>query len=196
MSKPVQLTQSWVQAMTKPGFHSQMAYAGFAGIGVCFVGFRLTSVYVPDVSNLWVGLGFTLVTMLPLLLYLREKGFFYLADSILTIFWALFYYVFLFFATTLAARLGMGIALQDSRFAQLDKLLSVNIPSIVTWSTHHWFGRAANKSYPLLFPLMCIAVLLPVLVGKVKHTQQFLKANILAFALSLPLFAMLPAVGP
>jgi hypothetical protein len=196
MIKFVPSAQSWVHGMTKPGFHLQMAYAGIAGIVACFVGFRLTSVRVPDVGNMWVGLGFTLVTLLPLLLYLRERGMSYVVDSILTIFWALFYYIFLFFATALAARLGMSIGLQDSRFVQLDKLLRVDIPGIITWSSHHWFGQVANKSYPLLFPLMWIAVLLPILVGKVKNTQQFLTANMVAFALGLPLFALLPAIGP
>ncbi len=196
MSKFVQLNQSWVQTMTKPGFHLQMAYAGITGIIACFVGFRFTSVHVPDVGNLWVGLGFILAILLPLFLYLRERGMLYLADSILTIFWALFYYVFLFFAATLAARLGMGIRLQDSHFAQLDKLLRIDIPGLVSWSSHHWFGQLVNKCYPLLFPLMWIAVLLPILAGKIRYTRKLLTANVVAFALSLPLFALLPAIGP
>ncbi len=196
MSKFLQLPQSWIQAKTKPGFHFQMAYAGIAGIIACFVGFRFTSVHVPDLGNLLGGLGFILATLLPLLLYLRERGMFYLADSILTIFWALFSYVFLFFAATLAARLGMGIGLQDLHFAEFDKLLRVDIPGLVSWSSRHWFGELANKCYPLLFPLMCIALILPILAGKLHYTQKFLIANFVAFALSLPFFALLPAIGP
>jgi hypothetical protein len=196
MIKLVPSAQSWAQVMTKPGFHLQMAYAGIAGIVACFVGFRFTSVHVPNVGELWLGLGFTLLVLLPLVLYLREKGLSYLADSILTIFWALFYYIVLFFLASLAGRLGMGISLQDERFVQLDKLLRVDVPGIITWSSHHWFGQMANESYPLLFPMMWVAVLLPILVGKVRHTQQFLTANLVAFALSLPLFGLLPAIGP
>jgi membrane-associated phospholipid phosphatase len=44
--------------------------------------------------------------------------------------------------------------------------------------------------------LLPLAVLLPVLAGRLKYAKEFLVANLISFAIGLPLFALLPAVGP
>jgi membrane-associated phospholipid phosphatase len=100
------------------------------------------------------------------------------------------------FPVTVAARLGMGIGLQDMHFAQWDRLLGVHVPGIVAWTSRHRLESLSNKCYFLLFPLMQISIFLPILAGKVKHAQQFLAANLVAFALGLPVFALLPGIGP
>jgi hypothetical protein len=196
LSKLAPPARSRFQSLTKPSCNLQMAYAGVAILIVSIVGCHLTSVEVPFAGSTAIGFAFALVAALPLLLYLQEKEKLYLFDSILTIFWALFLTFMLVFPATIAARLGSGIALQDSRFAELDRALGVSTPGIMAWASAHWLGNLVNKSYFLLFPLMRIAILLPVLAGKVKHAQKFLSANVVAFALGLAMFALLPAIGP
>ena len=60
----------------------------------------------------------------------------------------------------------------------------------------HWLGTLLNRSYPWLLPLLAAAAFAPALMGKMKHAREFLLANFAAFAIGLPLFALLPAVGP
>jgi len=90
----------------------------------------------------------------------------------------------------------MGIGLQDLLFAQWDRWLGVHVPDLAAWASTHWLGILANKSYNILFPLMQVAILLPIFTGKVKYAQRFLTTNLVAFALGLPVFAFLPGIDP
>jgi hypothetical protein len=173
-----------------------MFYACTVTLIIGIVGCRLTSIHVPNAGSCAIGVLLLLAMVLPFPLYLKEKGKLYLRDSLLTILWALLLYGILNLPVSVAARLGMGIGLQDSNFAHLDQAIGVNVPSIMAWASNHWLGHLANESYGLLLPLMCTSVLLPTVAGKVKSAQRFLTANLLGFALGLPLFALLPAIGP
>jgi hypothetical protein len=173
-----------------------MVYAGALILVVSILGCRLTSTQVPGAGNFALGLVFALVAILPLLFYLHEKGKLYLRDSLLTILWAFFFTIMLGFPVTVAARLGMGIELQDLRFAQWDRWLGVHVPGIAAWASTHGLGILANKSYNMLFPLMQVAILLPILTGKLKYAQSFLTTNLVAFAIGLPVFALLPGIDP
>ena len=196
MSTSAQRARSRLQALIRPSFNLQMVYAGAVILVVSILGCRLTSTQVPEAGNTALGLALVLVAVLPVLLYLQEKGKLYLRDSLLTILWALFFTVILGFPVTVAARLGMGIGLQDLRFAQWDGWLGVHVPDLAAWASTHWLGILANKSYNILFPLMQVAILLPIFTGKVKYAQRFLTTNLVAFALGLPVFAFLPGIDP
>ncbi len=174
----------------------QMAYASGAILVVSVVGCGLTSVSIPDAATAAIGLGFVLAAIVPLLVYLKEKKRFYLVDSILTILWAFFLFYMLPFPATIAARMGRHIDLQDSHFLQWDSMLGISAPKIIAWVSQVGLAGFLFKTYFLLFPLMQICILLPVLAGKVKRAQHFLIANLAAFAIGLPLFALLPAIGP
>src|SRR4051794_24459747 len=41
-----------------------------------------------------------------------------------------------------------------------------------------------------------MAIVLPAIAGKARAARGYVKANLYAFAIGLPLFALLPAVGP
>jgi membrane-associated phospholipid phosphatase len=43
---------------------------------------------------------------------------------------------------------------------------------------------------------MAVAIFLPALSGRARASREFLLANLIAFAIAAPLFALLPAVGP
>ena len=187
---------SRLQLVIKPGFQIRMLYAGALVLAVSIVGCKLTLIKVPQAASLLIGLGFFAVLLPPFVLYLRERGKSYWCDAALTIFWALFFNVLLFYPVAIAARLGAINRLQDSRFIQLEHSFHINVLSFQAWAASHWLGLLVNRSYPMLFPLMKISILLPVLSGRVKYAQEFLTSNLVAFALGLPLFAMLPAIGP
>jgi len=95
-----------------------------------------------------------------------------------------------------AARLGSHVALKDHQLLQIDRALRVSIPSIQAWATFNWLGRIASPTYPWLFTFMRVAIQLPLLAGRPDGAKRFLTANLIVFAIGIPLFAMFPAVGP
>jgi membrane-associated phospholipid phosphatase len=100
------------------------------------------------------------------------------------------------FPTDIAARLSSHVNLQDSNFVRLDQALGVTVPAIMIWCEHHWIGGMVNMTYTMLAPMIVVAFLLPSLTGRVKAAQTFLTGNLIAFIVGLPVFALLPAVGP
>jgi membrane-associated phospholipid phosphatase len=179
-----------------PAFHWQMAFSTAVILAVIVVGNRLTSIHVQGFGAISIAIALSIAGMLPIPLYWHEKGKSKLRDASLTIPWALILAAILPFPVAVAARLGMNTSLRDTYFAGLDQSLGVSVPGVMAWASGHWLGELANGSYVFLIPMIPICILLPALTGKVKHAQQFLTANLIAFAVGLPLFALLPAVGP
>ena len=196
MSNAASNAQLRVHALLHPGFNLQVAYAGLGLLLVVLFGCPLTSVRVADAGTLALGIGTILIATLPVVLFLHEKKMLYLRDSLLAIISAFLFTLMLGFPVTIAARLGMNIPLQDLRFEHWDRWLGIHVPDIQTWASTHWLGRIANISYMMLFPFMRIAVLLPILTGKLKDAQKFVIANLVAFAIGLPIFALMPGVDP
>lgn len=196
MNKTAFQFRPWVGGLLRPGFNLRMGYASAVLVIVSVLGGRLTLVHDSGVGILSFGIALTVIVMLAPVLYLNEKGKLYLRDAILAIFWALFFSLMLGYPVTVAARLFIGIPLQDARFIEWDRFLGVNVSRISDWSAHHWFGGVISKTYPMLFPFMQLAILLPILTGKVRYAQKFLMANVIAFGIGLPFFALLPGVGP
>lgn len=184
------------RALVHPGFNLQMAYAGAGLLLIAFIGCPLMSIRVANPGTLAIGLGAIAVLTLPVVLYLHEKKKYYLRDSLLTVFWAFFFTLMLGFPVTLAARLGMNIPLQDLRFEQWDSWLGIHVSDIHAWALKHWFGMFAEKCYLQLFTFMQVAILLPIFTGKLKSAQSFIVANLVAFAIGLPFFALLPGIDP
>jgi len=122
------------------------------------------------------------------------KGQIQLRDSALTLPWAALIAVLLPFPLLIAARLRMP--LRDNLFARIDESLGVRVSEIVTWSTHHWLGTLLNHSYGVLVWMLMASIFVPALSGKLSHAQAFIEANLVAFAISVPLFALFPAIGP
>jgi len=177
-------------------FHTQMLCATITILFLSFLGCMLTSVRVPGAFTLLLGLVIGGAAILPFPLYMWDKGWEYLPDALLTILWSFLLYCILNFPVTIAARLGAVAPLHDSHFMQLDSLLGIHVPSIMAWSDAHGFRSFSDKCYYALIPSLWAAVFLPTLAGKARDTQQFLTANLIAFAIGLPIFALLPAIGP
>jgi membrane-associated phospholipid phosphatase len=130
----------------------------------------------------------------PLPIYWHDRGRLDLRESSLVLPWEALLVVVIPYVVLVAARLRMPI--QDSLLGRMDQALGVSVPAIVRWAHHHWLGAICTRTYPLLIPLLAAAALAPALLGKVKYAREFLVANLAAFAIGMPLFALLPAIGP
>ena len=173
-----------------------MSCASLALLIVAVAGCWLEGIRVPNAGSSLMGLALLVAGFLPVPLYLKEKGKPYLRESLLTIAWALLLYGLLHFPVVIAARVGAGVPLKDRSLGGFDRALGVDLPGIVSWTSGHWAGHWISASYVLLIPMMWAAVLVPIVSGRVGDAQRFLRATLIAFALGLPLFVLLPAVGP
>ena len=179
-----------------PRFDRLMAFASAAVLAISFAGCSLTLIRIPDLAATAIGTALLIPIILLIPIYWHEKGKIELRDAALTIPWCLIFRFTLGYTVGIAGKLGMSIPLKDEYFARLDHSLGVYVPGIMEWSLHHWFGNFVSSTYPLLFPMLMISYFLPALTGKVKAAQQFITSNLIAFAVSVPLFGLLPAVGP
>jgi membrane-associated phospholipid phosphatase len=183
-----------IQPQIRHGFHLLMAYACSTLLLIAWVACRLASIQVPEPLSLAIGFVSVSALVCLLAIFWHEKGKVDLRDATLTIPCALLVAMTTPWLVLATARLGMP--LQDALFGRLDQFFGINVSHIVAWASRHWVGTVLNRSYPLLNPLLAIAALLPALTGKVKNARQFVLANLIALAIGLPLFALLPAIGP
>ena len=176
------------------GFHLRMAMAILALLLISLAGCALTGIKLPDLGA-WAIIFLVLSAMLlPIPAYWYEKGRTDLLDSALTLLWAVLIRMIIPISVQVAARLRMP--LQDSFFGRADEHLGVSVPAIMSWASHHWVGGLVNRSYGWVVIMLPLSVLLPVLAGNLKYAKEFLVANLISFAIGIPLFALLPAIGP
>ena len=179
-----------------PRFQLLMLICSAVILVISFTGCWLTSTTIPDCASIAIG-GLLLIPLILLVpLFWHEKGKMNLRDAALTIPWGLFFRFVLPCTVAIAGRLGMAVPLRDDLFVRLDQSLGFNVPAIAAYSAHHWFGNIISGTYALLTPLLCAAILVPALTGKVRNAQQFIVSNLFAFLIGMPLFGFLPAVGP
>ena len=179
-----------------PRFDWLMAFASAAVLAISFAGCRLTLIRIPDLAATAIGTVLLIPIILLIPIYWHEKGKIDLRDAALTIPWCLIFRFALGYTVAVAGRLGMNIPLQDELFVRLDHSLGIYVPGFMEWSSHHWFGNFVSSTYPVLFPMLMVAYFLPALTGKVRAAQQFITSNLIAFAVTVPLFGLFPAVGP
>lgn len=206
MSKTIsatgETTSSPEEAPTSTGgessfaFHVWMAGTAVAVLLISVLGCRLTQVHVPGVSGRIVSAVLVAAMFQAVPLYWHRKGRTALRESSLTVLWAALLWIALPFPVDVAGRLGRAFPLRDALFARVDAHLGVNIAAVAHWSALHWMGRAVNSTYIVLTPLLVLAFLLPGLTGQAKSVKRLLVGNLLAFAVGLPIYACLPAVGP
>jgi membrane-associated phospholipid phosphatase len=182
-----------IQTSANLGFHLRMVYAVATLVIISYAGCRLTSIHT-DISGRVIAIVAMFAMVSPLPIYWHEKGRIAMRESSLVVPWELLLAALLSFPVLIAARLRMP--LQDTLFGGVDQSLGIYVPSIEVGADHHWLGALLNRSYPWLLPLLAAAAFVPALMGKMKHAREFLVANLVAFAIGLPLFALLPAVGP
>src|SRR5216683_5893193 len=175
-------------------FHLRMALAISTLLVISLAGCAITGIKLPDLGAWAIVFVVLSAMLLPLPAYWYEKDRADLLDSALTVLWALLIRMIIPILVQVGARLRMP--LQDSFFGRADEHLGVSVPAIMAWTAHHWLGSVLNRSYAWVVILLPLAVLLPVLAGKLKYAKEFLVANMISFAIGIPLFALLPAIGP
>ncbi|HWE86758.1 MAG TPA: phosphatase PAP2 family protein [Terracidiphilus sp.] len=177
-------------------FHAWMAGTAVAVLLVSVFGCWLTQVHVPEVGGRILAAFIVTAAFQAVPLYWHRKGRIALRESSLTVLWAAVLWIALPFHVDVAARLGRAFPLRDPVFARIDAHLGMNVAALAQWARLHWVGRAVNACYALLLLLLVLAFLLPGLSGKATAVKRLLVGNLVAFAVGLPFFACLPAVGP
>jgi hypothetical protein len=180
----------------RPAFHLQMAYASTFLLTLTFAGSRLMSIRLKEPTDALIAVAIAIVATMPLPLYWHEKGKLHLRDAAFTLSWAFLLAACIPFTVAIAARAGAPMPLQDLRFAWLDQSMAVNVPHIIAMADRLGVSNAINHTYVWLEPFFAFSFLLPALTGKVLPARRFLTSNLIAFAIGLPLFVLLPAAGP
>jgi PAP2 superfamily len=129
-------------------------------------------------------------------IFWHERGRFPERDAALTLPWILVLQTLFFWVPVLSASLAMPLC--DRLYLSLDRSLGINVAAVVAWTARHAaLGVALNYSYHALFPaLLATAILLPPLAGQIVAAERFLLSAAISFLLSLPIFTLLPAIGP
>jgi membrane-associated phospholipid phosphatase len=111
------------------------------------------------------------------------------------VFWSLTLGVLYLPPMYLAAR--CPVPFQDDALASMDRALGVEVTDILRLTEAFpgitWFLGCCYDS--LLF-LLIVAIILPPLCGKMRRAKEYLIAGVVSAALSIPIFAVLPARGP
>lgn len=187
------LTRSRVESNSPARFQSHLAGAALILLVLSIAGCILTGIHVDAGKNLGA-LAAVSIPIAVLAIYWRDQNRPARLDSILVIPWIILLIPMLAFPMLIAARL--RLPLQDTHLARIDHLFGVYVPSIASWARGNTIGSLISKTYSLLIYLLILAALVPALAGKLKRAREFVVANLVAIALGMPLFALLPAVGP
>lgn len=116
-------------------------------------------------------------------------------DAALTLPWIILLKVFITCIVVLSCKL--RLPLRDELFVNMDHVLGFSVPGIMAWmSKHRSVSVVMNDSYPLLGYLLVSAVLVPALAGKREAAERFLIAATISFLMAVPVFTLLPAIGP
>jgi membrane-associated phospholipid phosphatase len=159
----------------------------------CFVGFLIHP------NSHWLttaaaAVALLTVSTLPAIVW-NDTGQFGKRDAALTLPWIIALIVLIPPVVGVLAEL--HLPLRDTLFVKIDSALGFSVPAIDNWvSQHPVLNVLLNRSYDSLMWLIAVAVLLPSLTGRKKAAERFLLANTIAFLTALPVFALLPAIGP
>lgn len=87
--------------------------------------------------------------------------------------------------------------LQDHTLAAIDERLGLTVPAVVNWvGRYAWLKLLLDRSYDSLSALTMIAMILPLVLGKVRVAKELLVAGVLSLIFTAGIFSILPAVGP
>ncbi len=170
-----------------------LIYCAFLGL-VCVAWRRLFSVI--DWQHAVMADGVLLPLLLLPAIFWHERGRFPKRDAALTLPWILVLQTLFFWLPTLSA--GLRMPLRDQLYLSMDRWLGIDVAAVVSWAARHAALEAVlNYSYHWLFPtLLATAILLPPLAGQIVAAERFLLTVAISFLLGLPVFALLPAIGP
>lgn len=176
------------------GFQFFMLAASLLLLGISVTGIWLTS------DSEWKSLPITgTLLILPMLvlpgLFWHERREYSKGDAALTFPWIFLLRLFIPCIAILSCKL--RLPLRDDLFVNMDHALGFSVPGIMAWmSKHRSVSVVLNDSYPLLTYLIVSAALVPALAGKREAAQRFLIAVTISFLIAVPVFTLLPGIGP
>lgn len=149
---------------------------------------------MPDLASSYVVPLVLLAMLLPLPIYWLETNRFGRVDAALILFWAWCENDIIPYMVRATVRLRTPLA--DNWLGRVDQHFGVSVPAIMRWSEHHWIGHLITGTYSWATGFLLAAVLIPVLLQKRMAAKRLLVANLIAFLLCVPVYALMPAVGP
>lgn len=118
-----------------------------------------------------------------------------LRDDALIVFWGLILGTLLNFPIYAATR--CRFPLQDRLLAGIDARIGLQVPVILSWMSHHSTIKSVLAAgYAALMPMIILAAIIPVITRHLKATKEYMTACVIATALTIPVLALMPAVGP
>ncbi|HKI37714.1 MAG TPA: phosphatase PAP2 family protein [Gemmataceae bacterium] len=116
-------------------------------------------------------------------------------NLVLMTFWAVLISNLLLLSMYVAARLSAQPC--DAQLARIDAWLGVEVPDVLRLMEQvPAVGRVLEVCYGTLIFLMTLAIMVPPLCGRMASAKEFALSSVAAAAISLPLFAAFPALGP
>ena len=163
-----------------------------------FLSIIVTGIYFTSDSEWksWAVTGGILLPM-PVLpgLFWKERRQYEKRDAAFTLPWVVLLCVFIPCIVIVSCKL--RLPLRDDLLIRMDDALGFNVPGIMAWmSKHRSLNIALDWSYSLLYLLQPAAILVPALAGKREAAERFLIAMTISFLIALPVFTLLPGVGP
>jgi hypothetical protein len=170
-----------------------MASLALGFMAVAWVGFNCTSLYLAP--------GPLLVRVL-LLAFLLALVFFYrwrreqrLVNVLVIVTWSILFGILYALPEYVAAR--CRFELRDAWLAGLDQALGLEVPAILHFMREHpALDHLLRVCYDLLLVFMTVALMLPPLCGHMGRAKEFCMACLGSTVISLPIFALVPALGP
>ncbi|OAI53495.1 hypothetical protein AYO44_15945 [Planctomycetaceae bacterium SCGC AG-212-F19] len=174
-------------------FHYTMAGATLAVAGFSVWGVRAADIQV----DLWqvLPLAGVAVFLLALAAFYRWREADKLVNVLLIVFWAVVFTNLHKFPMFIAAR--QPFPLQDELFVRIDRAIGLEVTDVLHWlETSPGLTLFLSVSYALLIPLMTAAIVAPPMVDRMSASKEYIIASMVAALISMPIFAVLPAIGP
>jgi membrane-associated phospholipid phosphatase len=136
-----------------------------------------------------------LVLLLAGAAFYRWRGLQRAVNLIMMAFWGVFISNLYLIPEHLAAR--RGAPWGDTLLARVDSAIGVEVPDVLRLMEGlPGVARVLAFSYGLLIFLMTLATMIPPLCGRMDKAKEYAVATLFAAAVSIPLVAVCPAIGP
>lgn len=171
-------------------FHATMAAGCCFFVFVAAIGGRIS----PSLMGAARDVGFVFLLSIPAI-YLYAGGMREQSDAALALSWAAMLAVIM-----PAAGPAFGEApfpLRDADLTRFGRALHMHVPEIVAWTASHtWALLSSALAYESLPWLLLAAAFLPPVFWQRRAAHRFVLSNLIAFLIGLPVFAVMPAIGP
>ena len=168
-----------------------------AGLAVALFIADITLAHAVQLHGLTLFLGAwpSLLLIVACIAYCLVRRLQRLSEASVLAFWGIILSNLLSALILVAGRSSRGLL--DRQFADLDAKLGFSTASLVHLAAHaRWLEITLHFCYPLLGPLVVLALLVPPLLGRVGASRRFILGASVSALITAACFAMWPAAGP